>query len=124
MCSLCILLFGVIFQVFFFFSSRRRHTRYIGDWSSDVCSSDLNVADAKARNQILAQVATAQGAAGARGAALATAGMMSDDRQRAASIDELRGRPFGALGGGVQPDFESLIDLLTQTVAPQSWSEV
>src|SRR5437764_8074268 len=27
---------------FFFFSSRRRHTRYIGDWSSDVCSSDLN----------------------------------------------------------------------------------
>src|SRR5437762_3695837 len=28
---------------FFFFSSRRRHTRYIGDWSSDVCSSDLYV---------------------------------------------------------------------------------
>src|ERR1017187_10616230 len=24
-----------------FFSSRRRHTEYIGDWSSDVCSSDL-----------------------------------------------------------------------------------
>src|SRR5437764_10808402 len=24
-----------------FISSRRRHTRYIGDWSSDVCSSDL-----------------------------------------------------------------------------------
>src|SRR5437763_15797975 len=29
------------FFIFFFFSSRRRHTRYIGDWSSDVCSSDL-----------------------------------------------------------------------------------
>src|SRR5215210_8702552 len=29
----------------FFFSSRRRHTRYIGDWSSDVCSSDLGVPD-------------------------------------------------------------------------------
>src|SRR5690348_18015499 len=26
---------------FFFFSSRRRHTRWTGDWSSDVCSSDL-----------------------------------------------------------------------------------
>src|SRR3712207_1208396 len=26
----------------FFFSSRRRHTRYWRDWSSDVCSSDLN----------------------------------------------------------------------------------
>src|ERR1017187_1330656 len=31
----------VVFFFFFFFSSRRRHTRYIGDWSSDVCSSDL-----------------------------------------------------------------------------------
>src|SRR3989454_10179781 len=29
------------FIVFFFFSSRRRHTRLQGDWSSDVCSSDL-----------------------------------------------------------------------------------
>src|SRR5256885_3055779 len=27
--------------MFFFFSSRRRHTRLQGDWSSDVCSSDL-----------------------------------------------------------------------------------
>src|SRR3712207_7463714 len=30
----------LIFYVFFF-SSRRRHTRYWRDWSSDVCSSDL-----------------------------------------------------------------------------------
>src|SRR5262245_66061767 len=27
--------------MFFFFSSRRRHTRCLSDWSSDVCSSDL-----------------------------------------------------------------------------------
>src|SRR2546426_10019255 len=27
----------------FFFSSRRRHTRLQGDWSSDVCSSDLSI---------------------------------------------------------------------------------
>src|SRR5256886_8646230 len=27
---------------FFFFSSRRRHTRFDCDWSSDVCSSDLS----------------------------------------------------------------------------------
>src|SRR5467141_4973635 len=27
--------------LFFFFSSRRRHTRFKCDWSSDVCSSDL-----------------------------------------------------------------------------------
>src|SRR2546421_4753389 len=30
--------------VFFFFSSRRRHTRSDRDWSSDVCSSDLQFA--------------------------------------------------------------------------------
>src|SRR5258706_12112920 len=31
MCTVC-----------FFFSSRRRHTRLVSDWSSDVCSSDLS----------------------------------------------------------------------------------
>src|SRR5438445_13456203 len=31
-----------ILLLFFFFSSRRRHTRYWRDWSSDVCSSDLD----------------------------------------------------------------------------------
>src|SRR5690606_40380696 len=29
-------------QLIFFFSSRRRHTRFSRDWSSDVCSSDLD----------------------------------------------------------------------------------
>src|SRR5690606_39577674 len=33
---------------FFFFSSRRRHTRFSRDWSSDVCSSDLPTAEAVA----------------------------------------------------------------------------
>src|SRR3712207_8823097 len=32
-------------QYKFFFSSRRRHTRYWRDWSSDVCSSDLKLLD-------------------------------------------------------------------------------
>src|SRR5690349_23724647 len=32
------------FLFFFFFSSRRRHTRSLRDWSSDVCSSDLQKA--------------------------------------------------------------------------------
>src|SRR3989440_992443 len=31
--------------LFFFFSSRRRHTRSDRDWSSDVCSSDLLLTD-------------------------------------------------------------------------------
>src|SRR5471030_3424065 len=29
-------------ELFFFFSSRRRHTRCLSDWRSDVCSSDLD----------------------------------------------------------------------------------
>src|SRR5690349_23413007 len=33
----------------FFFSSRRRHTRSLRDWSSDVCSSDLELAGPRAR---------------------------------------------------------------------------
>src|SRR5699024_12167312 len=33
--------------VFFFFSSRRRHTRSKRDWSSDVCSSDLFIASVR-----------------------------------------------------------------------------
>src|SRR3712207_8054900 len=37
---MCVFIFIV-----FFFSSRRRHTRYWRDWSSDVCSSDLGVLD-------------------------------------------------------------------------------
>src|SRR5262245_62611437 len=32
---------GVYKSLFFFFSSRRRHTRCLSDWNSDVCSSDL-----------------------------------------------------------------------------------
>src|SRR5690242_21215924 len=37
----CVLFFFDWFCYFFFFSSRRRHTRLTCDWSSDVCSSDL-----------------------------------------------------------------------------------
>src|SRR5690606_40946358 len=39
----------VCYFCFFFFSSRRRHTRFSRDWSSDVCSSDLRLAEAIAR---------------------------------------------------------------------------
>src|SRR5690606_41888453 len=33
----------IFFFIVFFFSSRRRHTRFSRDWSSDVCSSDLEI---------------------------------------------------------------------------------
>src|SRR6266446_5856253 len=38
---MCNAVWQTIFGDIFFFSSRRRHTRLQGDWSSDVCSSDL-----------------------------------------------------------------------------------
>src|SRR3989454_10929529 len=46
---------------FFFFSSRRRHTRLQGDWSSDVCSSDL---DQLARAAVAGEVEDAVAPAG------------------------------------------------------------
>src|SRR5215471_211386 len=43
---------------FFFFSSRRRHTRSLRDWSSDVCSSDLDSAAEVAEARRLLQAGT------------------------------------------------------------------
>src|SRR5471030_2024186 len=39
-------------RCFFFFSSRRRHTRCLSDWSSDVCSSDLTPGQSLARARV------------------------------------------------------------------------
>src|SRR5438132_13116214 len=43
----------------FFFSSRRRHTRSLCDWSSDVCSSDLEEIVEKARTEVEASIVEA-----------------------------------------------------------------
>src|SRR5256886_8742895 len=40
--ALCAVMVTTLFLCFFF-SSRRRHTRFDCDWSSDVCSSDLGI---------------------------------------------------------------------------------
>src|SRR5256886_7581358 len=48
----------------FFFSSRRRHTRFDCDWSSDVCSSDLARRAGGARTGLLDQRAAGAAAAG------------------------------------------------------------
>src|SRR5262249_56651849 len=47
-----------LWVLFFFFSSRRRHTILVSDWSSDVCSSDLGeegVDQARLRGEVGAQ---------------------------------------------------------------------
>src|SRR3712207_5483157 len=43
---------GAVCGVLFFFSSRRRHTRYWRDWSSDVCSSDLDAWEVQGRGEL------------------------------------------------------------------------
>ena len=40
-CGYFVMVIAEVCSSFFFFSSRRRHTRFTSDWSSDVCSSDL-----------------------------------------------------------------------------------
>src|SRR5690625_7798157 len=59
----------VIAYLFFFFSSRRRHTRWPRDWSSDVCSSDLPAPHLRVRGGAgdAGQGQRRQGTAGLRG---------------------------------------------------------
>src|SRR3712207_4146209 len=63
--------------MFFFFSSRRRHTRYWRDWSSDVCSSDLRAASAAPPSPV--------GAAGSRLRPPGSAGGFASPPRRAAA---------------------------------------
>jgi len=70
----------------------------------------------------LTQIALAQAAVGARNAALRTAGEISDDRQRSQTLRQLVQQPLGA-GGGAEPDFDSLINLLKTTVRPDTWDD-
>jgi hypothetical protein len=78
------------------------------------------------RNQMLAAVARAQANAGAPNAALATLHGVTDDRTRSYALDQMAGRPAegGARGGATQADFDTLIDLITSTISPQSWDTV
>src|SRR5574341_489243 len=48
-------------SLLFFFSSRRRHTRLVGDWSSDVCSSDLDSVNAPAPVAVTVEIRAPNG---------------------------------------------------------------
>src|SRR3989454_8473532 len=62
---------------FFFFSSRRRHTRLQGDWSSDVCSSDLGE-----RQHLLGRHRVGAGLAGIAPEGAIAAVVAAEGRQR------------------------------------------
>ena len=88
----------------------------------------LKLARAADRNQadpLLGQIAAAQAAAGLRHAALATAGDISDGLIRSSTLSQITSEPVRARGGagGVEVDFDPLIDLIEATVSPDSWDE-
>ncbi|HTQ40976.1 MAG TPA: DUF1598 domain-containing protein [Pirellulales bacterium] len=89
----------------------------------ETARSANNTAD---RDAILAEVAKAQASAGDRQAALQTISQIDDDHTMAESLSALRSPPPARPGhfGGNQADFDQLIDLITSTVAPQTWSEM
>jgi uncharacterized protein DUF1598 len=76
------------------------------------------------RDRWLEAIAAAQGQVGARDASFSTAGEIGDDRTRSRTLKELAREPLGGRGGGVQPDFDSLIELITGTINPTTWSDV
>lgn len=73
------------------------------------------------------RIATAQARAGASRGAARTASGITNDLMRSRTMAALAGQPVGEgllRGGGPQPDFEQLIDLIKSTVAPTSWDDV
>ncbi len=84
------------------------------------------VADTGERDAMFSRIARSQAKAGARNAALMTASAMDNDLARAAAMQELGTSGSGRRGafGGNQADFDSLIDLITTTIAPTTWDEV
>jgi hypothetical protein len=90
-------------------------------------------APANQRDKLLGEVAAAQAAAGARRASIETAADISSDVARSAALGSLSSysgeqaagsAPRGARGGAAMADFDSLIDLILATVAPDSWDDV
>ena len=73
------------------------------------------------RDALLGQIAVAQAQAGVREAALNTAAEIHGDRARAQTLSQVQNQPLGASGGGSMADFDSLIDLIQNTIAPDSW---
>jgi hypothetical protein len=85
------------------------------------------IPDPEIRNRSLARIAEAQIRGGSRRAALDTASSMTDDRLRTSVLDTMTGYSAGSggsRGGGTMADFDSLINLITTTLAPQTWEAI
>jgi hypothetical protein len=87
----------------------------------------LGVGDQRLRDRMLGDIAAAQARAGAQNGSLATATDIGSDLARSGALQQVReaagSRWFGR-GGGVQADFDPLIELITSTIEPDSWQDV
>lgn len=86
------------------------------------------IPDRAVRDDAYATVSKFQMAAGLSAPAVETASYVSDDETRAQMLTDIalkrQSRAAGAPGGAVEPDFESLMELITTTVQPESWEEL
>jgi hypothetical protein len=82
--------------------------------------------DAGRRDDWLRGIAEAQMQSGARYASLNTAFDIQNGQSRGQAMGALAARPImgGSRGGAALADFDSLIELITSTIAPDSWDEV
>ena len=80
-----------------------------------------------ARDEALAEISNSQFDSGASSGAYETAGTVSGDTSRAELLTELSGKRVGSnagqAGGITAADFTNLIDLITNTVQPDSWQD-
>jgi len=86
-----------------------------------------NVQDASLRDEGHSTIARMQMKAGLVHAAVETASHIEDDSNRSEVLSEastIRSKAPAARGGGVTPDFDQLIDLITTTVEPESWEDL
>jgi hypothetical protein len=100
-----------------------------GEFAPAIAAAQL-AADPKQRDAKLAQVAAAQIQAGAPAAAVQTVARVGDDRLRAHILAGVGvgggGMGVGGVGGANgngQANFQPLIDLITNTVAPKTWAD-
>ena len=76
------------------------------------------------RDRFLGRIAGAQADVGARRASLDTLRGISNDQIRSGALQSFAGTPLGGHGGAASADFESLIELITATVRPDTWEDV
>lgn len=105
-----------------------------GEFASAIASAN-SIADDAAKSEALQQIAIAQSNTGNRNAAINTLrqipitslqsyGLVDLLSQGTQQDSKFQNSNFGGHGGGPQPDFEPLMDLIQSTVAAESWDEV